>query len=145
MWRILLLIGASFCFAWIVLVAVLLVTRPRGTTLSEAARLLPDILRLVKRLASDASLPTAVRVRVWLMLGYLAMPIDLIPDFIPVLGWADDVIIVCLVLRSVVRRAGAEAVRRHWPGTPEGLAVLWRVAGLPTAPNAAGSSHRPEG
>ncbi len=65
------------------------------------------------------------------MPAYLASPIDLIPDFIPVLGYADDAIIVCAVLRVIVRRARPEAVRRHWPGTEDGLAALWRVAGLP--------------
>lgn len=62
------------------------------------------------------------------------MPFDLIPDFIPVIGYADDAIIVAAVLRSVVRRAGADAVRRHWPGTQDGLAALWRAAGLPGSP-----------
>jgi uncharacterized membrane protein YkvA (DUF1232 family) len=94
--------------------------------------LLPDVLRLVHRLAGDDTLPRGVRVRLWLLLAYLAMPIDLVPDFVPVLGHADDAIVVALVLRSVVRRAGAEAVTRHWPGTPEGLAALRRVSGLPT-------------
>ena len=56
--------------------------------------------------------------RLWLLLGYLALPIDLVPDFIPVLGYADDAIVVALVLRSVVRRAGPDAIERHWPGTP---------------------------
>jgi uncharacterized membrane protein YkvA (DUF1232 family) len=62
------------------------------------------------------------------------MPFDLVPDFIPVLGWADDVIITCLVLRSIVRRAGVESVRRHWPGSDDALLALWRVARLPGLP-----------
>ena len=65
------------------------------------------------------------------LLGYLALPFDLVPDVIPVLGWADDAIVVALVLRSVVRRAGPEALARHWPGSPEGLAALRRLARLP--------------
>ncbi len=72
--------------------------------------------------------------RLWLLFTYLAIPVDLVPDFIPVIGYADDAIIVAWVLRSVVRRAGPEAVRRHLPGTEDGLAVLWRVAGLPGEP-----------
>ncbi|WP_230425535.1 YkvA family protein [Streptomyces radicis] len=74
-----------------------------------------------------------MRVRLWLLLAYLAMPIDLVPDFIPVLGQADDAIVAALVLRSVVRAAGEEALERHWPGTADGLAVVRRLAGLPAA------------
>jgi uncharacterized membrane protein YkvA (DUF1232 family) len=61
---------------------------------------------------------------------YLASPIDLIPDFIPVLGFADDAIIVIAVLRGVVRRAGLPAVQAHWPGTADGFAVVVRLTGL---------------
>jgi uncharacterized membrane protein YkvA (DUF1232 family) len=62
-----------------------------------------------------------------LLLVYLALPIDLIPDFIPVVGYADDVVIVALVLRSATRRAGPAALVKHWPGTPEGLTALKRL------------------
>jgi len=58
------------------------------------------------------------------------MPIDLVPDFVPVIGYADDAIAVGLVLRSVVRRAGPGPVSRHWPGTPDGLAAVYRLAGV---------------
>lgn len=68
-----------------------------------------------------------MRLRLWLLLAYLAMPIDLIPDFIPVLGYADDAILVAFVLRSVIRRAGPEAVARHWPGSEEGLRAVRRL------------------
>ena len=82
----------------------------------------------------------AARARLWLLLGYLAIPFDLVPDFVPVLGYADDAIIVSLVLRSVVRRAGAPVVRHHWPGTDDGLAAVAppdRASARPTvaAPN----------
>jgi uncharacterized membrane protein YkvA (DUF1232 family) len=88
------------------------------------------VLRLVCRLAGGKTLPGSVRIRVGLLLAYLAIPIDLIPDFIPVLGYADDAIIVTAVLRSVVRRAGLGAVRAHWPGTDDGFAVVARLTGL---------------
>lgn len=68
--------------------------------------------------------------RLWLLLGYLVSPLDLIPDFIPVVGYADDAVIVAITLRSVVRRAGPEPLERHWPGTPSGLSVVQRLAGL---------------
>ena len=112
---------------WLVLVAVLATARPRRGALGEALRLLPDLLRLVARLARDPTLPRGVRLRLWLLLAYLAMPIDLIPDFVPVLGYADDAILVAIVLRSVIRKAGPEAIARHWPGDEEGLRAVRRL------------------
>lgn len=129
-WDLLLGILAPLLLAWLALVVALIIVRPRGGLLWEALRLLPDVLRLVRRLAADQALPREVRVRLGLLLAYLAVPIDLIPDFVPVLGYADDAIIVTAVLRSVVRRAGLAAVRRHWPGTPDGFTVLCRLTGL---------------
>jgi uncharacterized membrane protein YkvA (DUF1232 family) len=120
---------------WLALVACLW-RAARGTpdhaTLREALRLLPDLIRLLRRLAGDPSVPRGVRVRLALLLAYLLTPIDLIPDLIPVLGYADDAIIVAIALRSVTRHAGAAALDRHWPGTPAGLATLRQLAGLPT-------------
>jgi uncharacterized membrane protein YkvA (DUF1232 family) len=84
----------------------------------------PDVLRLLRALAKDPAVP---RWRLLVLLGYLAMPFDLIPDFIPVLGYADDVLVVAWTLRSVIRRVGPEVIERNWPGTPEGLALLRRV------------------
>lgn len=74
----------------------------------------------VRRLAADKALPRGIRIRLWLLMLYLAIPIDVIPDFIPVLGYADDAIIVTAVLRAVVRRAGLDAVRAHWPAPTTG-------------------------
>ncbi|MET7992625.1 YkvA family protein [Amycolatopsis sp. NPDC005232] len=129
-WDLVLGVAAGLLLLWLALVAVLVVARPRGDLLREALRLLPDVLRLIRRLAADRELPRGVRVRLGLLLVYLALPIDLIPDFIPVLGYADDAIVVTLVLRSVVRHAGIDAVRAHWPGTEDGFAGLTRLTGL---------------
>jgi len=123
-------IGVALLASWLALAVGLLLVRPRGPLLTEAVRLLPDLLRLLRRLAADRSLPRGVRVRLGLLMAYLAVPIDLIPDFIPIIGYADDAIIAAAVLRSVVRRAGLDAVRRHWPGTDDGFAALCRLAGL---------------
>lgn len=123
-------IAAALVVAWVAMVLALVIVRPRRGLLREAMRLLPDVLRLVRRLAGDRDLPRTVRVRLWLLLAYLAIPIDPVPDFIPVLGYADDAIIATAVLRSVVRRAGIQAVRRHWPGSDDGFAVLCRLTGL---------------
>lgn len=83
-------IAGGLVLAWLILVIALAVVRPRGGMLREAMRLLPDVIRLIHRLAADTTLPRGVRVRLGLLLAYLAMPVDLIPDFIPVLGHADD-------------------------------------------------------
>jgi uncharacterized membrane protein YkvA (DUF1232 family) len=131
--RTLLALGAGVVLAWLLLVASLWRARPDGAGLREAARLLPDVLRLVARLARDRSLPRGVRVRLWLLLAYLASPVDLVPDVVPVLGQADDVVVLLWALRGTVRRAGAQTVEQHWPGSPEGLAALRRLTGQSTS------------
>jgi uncharacterized membrane protein YkvA (DUF1232 family) len=131
LWRVLTSVAIALLLTWVVLVLALVMARPKGSVLQEALRLLPDTIRLLRRLATDPRLTWDVRARLWLLLAYLALPFDLIPDFIPVIGYADDAILVVLVLRSVVRRAGADAVRKHWPGTPDGLDAIWRCARLP--------------
>jgi uncharacterized membrane protein YkvA (DUF1232 family) len=125
-------IAGGVALLWLALVAVLWAARPADVTVREVLRLLPDVLRLLRRLATDRTLPRGVRVRIWLVIAYLAMPIDIVPDFLPVVGYADDVIIVALVLRAAVRRAGPEALGRHWPGSPAGLGALHRLTGIPT-------------
>jgi len=123
-------VGAALVLIWLVLL-VFLWRSGRGLGgLAEAARLLPDLLRLVSRLARDPSLPRGVRVRLWVLLAYLASPLDLVPDFLPLVGYADDAVVVALALRSVVRAAGPEPLERHWPGSAEGLDVVRRLAGL---------------
>ena len=129
-WQVLLGIAGGLVLAWVALVVALLVARPEKGLLREAMRLLPDLLRLLRRLAADPAMPRGVRVRLVLLLAYLALPIDLIPDFIPVLGYADDAIVVTLVLRGTVRRAGLDAVRARWPGSDEGFAALCRLTGV---------------
>jgi uncharacterized membrane protein YkvA (DUF1232 family) len=128
------LVGVLAGLALVYAVLLLLLWRyarahPDTVRMREALRLLPDLLRLLRRLLADGTLPTGVRVRVALLVVYLVVPFDLVPDVVPVIGYADDAVVVALVLRSVVRRAGAEALHRHWPGTPEGLALVLRLAG----------------
>ncbi|MGC0236271.1 YkvA family protein [Arthrobacter nitrophenolicus] len=101
---------------------------PETVTMKDALRLLPDLLRLIRRLAGDRTVAVGVRIRLVLLLAYLLSPIDLVPDFIPVIGYADDAVIVALVLRSVIKRAGEDAVRRHWPGSPAGLDIILQAA-----------------
>jgi uncharacterized membrane protein YkvA (DUF1232 family) len=129
-WQVVAAVAAGLVLVWLVLVVALLVAARRGpdeVTVRSVLRLLPDVVRLVRRLATDPTLPRGVRWRLWLLLGYLLLPLDLVPDFLPVIGYADDAIVIALVLRSVTRAAGAEALERHWPGTPEGLAAVRRL------------------
>ena len=113
----------------LVLLALYARKHPETVGMREALRLLPDLLVLLRRLTADRDLPRGIRIRLVLLLVYLASPIDLIPDFLPVIGYADDAIIVALVLRSVIRKAGNGPLERHWPGTPAGLTLIQRLAG----------------
>jgi uncharacterized membrane protein YkvA (DUF1232 family) len=115
---------------WLALIAALWKAAPEQPRLRELLRLLPDTVRLVHRLAVDQTVPLSARVRLWLLLGYLASPLDLVPDFVPVLGYADDAILVAVTLRSVVRRAGADALVRNWPGPESGLVSVCALAGI---------------
>jgi uncharacterized membrane protein YkvA (DUF1232 family) len=134
-------LAVALLVCWLTLVAALPLARPEASLLAETVRILPDLLRLLRRLATDPTLPRGVRIRLGLLLAYLAFPIDLIPDLIPVIGYADDAILTVVVLRSVVRRAGIEPVRRHWPGSQDGLTALQRLTGI--ADGGGSSSSRP--
>ena len=81
--RLLLGIGLSLLLLWAALLATLAVVRPKGSSLREAVRLLPDTLRLLQSIARNRSLEKSIRVRLWLLFAYMAFPIDLVPDFIP--------------------------------------------------------------
>ena len=90
--------------AYLVLLVVLaIVVRLRPDLREQAARI-PELVRRLRRLATSRESPRSVRVAIWLLLAYLAMPIDIVPDVIPVIGWADDVVVVLLVVGFVRRR-----------------------------------------
>ncbi len=130
-WRELLVgLAAGLVATWLALLVALLVVRPKGSLLAESLRLLPDLLRLLRDVARDPTQPRGVRVRLGLLLAYLAMPFDLVPDFLPVVGYADDVVVVVWTLRSVVRAVGVAELRRHWRGTEDGFTALRRVASV---------------
>ncbi|GAA3703593.1 YkvA family protein [Arthrobacter ginkgonis] len=132
-WEILLGLLAGLVGVYVILLLGLWVyarRHPETVGMKDALRLLPDLLRVLRRMAADRTVPAGVRVKLGLLLAYLLLPLDLVPDFLPVIGYADDVIIVALALRSALRSAGPEPLRRHWPGTPSGLAVIERLAGL---------------
>ena len=113
--------------AWLALLLLLWLIRPRGVGALELARLVPDILRLVRDLLLDRSSPRSVRVALGILLVWLISPIDLVPDFIPILGPVDDVIVAVVILRFVRRRLGEAEMRRHWRGGDEGWRVVERL------------------
>ncbi len=91
------------------------------------AGFIPDCLVLVKRLLGDARVPRRRKLLLLLLVGYLAMPIDLVPDFMPVAGQLDDAILVALVLRAVLRAGGEDLLREHWRGPPRSLELVRRM------------------
>lgn len=97
------------------------------------AGVIPDCVVLVKRLLADPRVPRSRKVLLVLLVGYLALPFDLVPDFIPVVGQLDDAIIAGLVLRIVLRGAGPDLIVEHWPGPDPSLRAILRLAGSPAA------------
>jgi uncharacterized membrane protein YkvA (DUF1232 family) len=96
------------------------------------AGFIPDCMVLVSRLARDPRVPRARRALLFIVLGYLALPIDLVPDFLPGIGQLDDAVVLGLALRLVVRGGGSALVREAWPGPEASLTLVLRAAGLET-------------
>jgi uncharacterized membrane protein YkvA (DUF1232 family) len=118
-----------------------LVIGARQWDIRMIARLVPYCAILFKRLLADPRVPRRWKLWSAFALAYLAMPFDLVPDFIPVLGQLDDAILVALVLRGLLRSAGPLLLREHWPGPAALLVPLERFAAA--APLAGGGSRRP--
>ena len=122
-------LAISLFLVWALLVMLLWLLRPRGTGWTDALRVIPDVLRLVRALLADRTTPPRVRVALVGLALYLLNPIDLIPEFVPVIGPLDDVVVAVLVLRYVRRRMGDTALRARWPGTEESYRLLERIIG----------------
>jgi uncharacterized membrane protein YkvA (DUF1232 family) len=116
--------------AWLVLVAIVWLHRPSREIAGPVLRLIPDLVRLVRSLLADPTTPRSAKVGLGGLLAYLISPIDLVPDFIPVIGSLDDIVILALVLRWAGRRVGAESLQMHWTGSTEGFAILRRLLGM---------------
>ena len=105
-----------------------LVVAGRRTEARAVAGFVPDCLVLCRRLLADSRVPRRHKALLAGLLGYLASPLDLIPDFIPVIGQLDDVLIAAAVLRTVRRGVRRSIVRQHWPGPPQSLRIVERIA-----------------
>ena len=102
---------------WLVAVAGL-VLGGRGVDAKKLARLLPDLASLLRDLLRDPRVPRGSRILVGFAIAWVLSPIDVLPEFLPVIGPLDDLIVVALVLRHLVKRAGPDIVREHWRGDP---------------------------
>jgi uncharacterized membrane protein YkvA (DUF1232 family) len=126
-WGVLLLIAGLY-----ILGIAALIGAGRREDARALAGFIPDCLVLTARLARDRRISRPRRAVLFLVLGYLALPIDLVPDFLPGIGQLDDAVVLGLALRIVVRGGGTELVREAWPGPEASLTLVLRAAGLET-------------
>ena len=136
--QILVGLGIDLVICWVSLAVLAGILRSPGESVSDMARVFPDALRLAANLYRDPTMPRSVHWRLRIALLYNIQPFNLIPDFIPLIGFADNVVVLAWALRSTVRIAGPDAVGLHWTGSPASLATLYRVLRLSGPP--AGSS-----
>jgi len=127
--ELLLAIVLGLVALWVALLVVLYLVRPLDVRAAEVVGAIPDVVRLVRDLMADRGTPGYVRAALVVLLVWLISPIDLVPEFIPVLGPLDDVVVAILVLRFVRRRVGLEELRRSWRGTDDGFRVLTALTG----------------
>jgi uncharacterized membrane protein YkvA (DUF1232 family) len=114
---------------WALLLLLFWVLRPKDVPVRELLGLIPDVLRLLRSVIGDRSAPFDVRLVLVGLLAWILSPIDLIPEFIPVLGPLDDVVVAVVAMRYMRRRVGVEELRRRWSGSADGFALLLRVIG----------------
>jgi uncharacterized membrane protein YkvA (DUF1232 family) len=124
-----LFVGLGVCVLLYALLVIALLIAGRRESARALGGFIPDCVVLCGRLLGDPRVPRRKKALLVALAGYLALPFDLVPDFIPVVGQLDDVVIVALVLRSFLRGGGEPIVREHWPGPERSLAIVLRLAG----------------
>src|SRR3954447_15043248 len=123
------LVGLGLTLALYTLFIGALLIAGRRTDARALATFIPDCLVLVRDLVREPRLPKSRKLLLVALIGYLAMPLDLVPDFIPVAGQLDDAVVVALALRALLRGSGTERLREHWPGPESSLTVVLRLVG----------------
>jgi uncharacterized membrane protein YkvA (DUF1232 family) len=123
------LVGAAVALAAYALFLLWLIVAGRKDEARALATLVPDFVVLFRRLLADPRVSRRRKLVLAALIPYLAMPFDLVPDFVPFAGYLDDAVIVALVLRHVLRGSGPELIEEHWPGPPSSLALVLRLAG----------------
>jgi uncharacterized membrane protein YkvA (DUF1232 family) len=123
-------IVAGVVIVWAVLLVLFWIFRPKGVPIRELLGVVPDLVRMLRALVRDPATPMDVRLVLVGLLLWILSPIDLIPEFIPVLGPLDDVVVAIVALRFVRQRVGVAGMRAHWPGSDAGFALLGRVVGF---------------
>ena len=124
-----LFLGLGVCVLLYALFVIALLIAGRRESARALAGFIPDCDVICGRVLRDPRVPRRRKALLVALAAYLALPFDLVPDFIPVAGQLDDVVIVALVLRSLVRGGGEPIVREHWPGPENSLAIVLRLAG----------------
>lgn len=117
----------ALALLWVVVLVIFWALRPKGASVREILGVVPDVLRLLRSVIADRAVPLDVRLVLVGLLAWILSPIDLIPEFIPVLGPLDDVVVAVVAMRYVRRRIGVDDLRRRWQGTDDGFALLLRV------------------
>jgi uncharacterized membrane protein YkvA (DUF1232 family) len=123
-----LLLGFGIAFVLYAGFVLFLIVAGRRSEARAVGGVVPDCLLLFRRLLADERVSRWRKALLVALVLYLAMPIDLVPDFIPIAGQLDDVVLVVLVLRVLLRGGGAELVREHWPGPESSLRVILKLA-----------------
>jgi uncharacterized membrane protein YkvA (DUF1232 family) len=126
-WLVALLVAVGI---YVVLVAALIASG-RRVAAKELALLVPNLVLLFKDLLRDPVVPRGPKIALGIGVVWLISPIDLLPEFLPVLGPLDDAVVAALVLRYLVKRAGVGVVRSHWRGDPATLDTILRAARIP--------------
>ena len=119
----------ALVLVWVAFLVVFWALRPKGVSVRELLGLIPDILRLLRSIIADGTAPLDVRIVLIGLVAWILSPIDLIPEFIPVLGPLDDVVVAIVAMRYVRRRVGTVDLRGRWSGSDAGFAMLLSVIG----------------